>query len=442
MKLSGLLVLAPYASAIDSNGKSIDEWEQPTYWDAMQAVRTRTGGWGHPAGIRAAANWQSCPALATPEGASGVTCDGSTCMVVCQAGFQATGRRRIKCRWKKKHGFFWRNTLSSCGTCSPSEPNTTGDVSTSCSINTSKNRKVCLSTCPSGMMLNNGKRKVKSKCKCKKKSGCSWLIKGPFASFDQISCINSGGIITDGGDDGTDSVVTTAATGDAVTTAATGDAVTTAATGDAVTTAATGDAATTAATGDAATTAAQTANERCLATIPNNPQKVEICNTIDLLNTFRVQHGAAPVEVSEELCNNADAMADTLDDQNGLNGQIEHNMDLLDQLGEGENLYSKLATGIHAQDKETHMIEATTSWQNEKIWWTYVHASGGSQATNCDPPSTREMCGHFTQQVWKATTHVCYSWSQGPDQWEYIVARYKPRGNVLNQYTTNVLPEQ
>ena len=66
------------------------EWEQPTYFNALTAARQKSGGWGSPIGLRAAADWTLCPSLATPIGASRVVCDQSTCMVECQPGFQVT----------------------------------------------------------------------------------------------------------------------------------------------------------------------------------------------------------------------------------------------------------------------------------------------------------------------------------------------------------------
>ena len=93
-------------------------------------------------GVRASANWELCPDLTLPSGVAGTTCQGtvqfwsqqaiylikslkecnsghievkiehyeaSTCMVVCEEGKVATGRRRIKCRWKRKKGFFWKS---------------------------------------------------------------------------------------------------------------------------------------------------------------------------------------------------------------------------------------------------------------------------------------------------------------------------------------------
>ena len=47
------------------SGESIDEiaeWQQPTYWEALEASSRRTR-WGHPTDIRASADWALCPAL-------------------------------------------------------------------------------------------------------------------------------------------------------------------------------------------------------------------------------------------------------------------------------------------------------------------------------------------------------------------------------------------
>ena len=93
--------------------ESIAEWQQPTYWQALTAVAQSRSKWGHPVGIRAAATWNLCPALEIPAGVKDVTCSGATCMQICDDGKAAMGRRRVKCRWKRKKGFFWKKVRSS-----------------------------------------------------------------------------------------------------------------------------------------------------------------------------------------------------------------------------------------------------------------------------------------------------------------------------------------
>ena len=74
--------------------------------------RQRSTGWGHPVGIKAAALWSNCPPLALPAGVKEITCDGSTCMQVCEDGKASVGKRRTKCRWKRNVGFFWKRVSS------------------------------------------------------------------------------------------------------------------------------------------------------------------------------------------------------------------------------------------------------------------------------------------------------------------------------------------
>ena len=125
------------------------QWDQPTYLDALQMSRNRNSDWAFPVGVRASALWSLCPALELPQGAESLTCDQSTCMTVCQPGYKATGRRRVRCRWKRKKGFFWKNYLGTCFTCDPTAP--PSDLTSSCTINTRNNRKICDLSCPSGV---------------------------------------------------------------------------------------------------------------------------------------------------------------------------------------------------------------------------------------------------------------------------------------------------
>ena len=115
------------------SAESIDkiaEWQQPTYWEALEASTRRTR-WGHPVDVRAAAEWSQCPELGQfrpnhiskiknltklvsnlrkekPAGVKEIVCDGSTCMQVCEEGAISMGKRRTKCRWKRAQGFFWK----------------------------------------------------------------------------------------------------------------------------------------------------------------------------------------------------------------------------------------------------------------------------------------------------------------------------------------------
>ena len=102
----------PALAAADSF-QDVEEWQQPSYFDALKAVKTRSGeNWGHPVGIRAAAEHSLCPALTPPAGVSSLECNGATCMTVCEEGKVSIGQRRTKCRFKPSVGFFWKKVSS------------------------------------------------------------------------------------------------------------------------------------------------------------------------------------------------------------------------------------------------------------------------------------------------------------------------------------------
>ena len=83
------------------------EWVQPSYYDALEMAKQRSNDWGFPVGVRAAADWQNCGTPTTAQGFDAgeeLECSASTCMLKCPAGQIAVGKRRIRCRWKRKHG--------------------------------------------------------------------------------------------------------------------------------------------------------------------------------------------------------------------------------------------------------------------------------------------------------------------------------------------------
>ena len=149
---------------------SASDWVQPNYYEA-RSIALRWGqkaqsGWGFPVGLKAAADWQLCPSLQPyPSGVSNVSCDGSTCMQICEAGKVGMGRRRVRCRWRRTQGFFWKQQLSECQGCTPEIPSSTDtNVNFSCSLN-SKGFNVCTATCLNGGKIF-GRQKMKLKCRC------------------------------------------------------------------------------------------------------------------------------------------------------------------------------------------------------------------------------------------------------------------------------------
>merc|ERR1711990_375020 len=148
MKLFKLVAIVSSSVASDPT-----EWQQPTYWNALASAKSRISGWGHPVGVKAAAMWSSCPTLETPLGVKEIICDQATCMSVCEDGKTAIGRRRIKCRWKRKKGFFWKQQLSECKGCDPVPAMIDSNTQIDCGIGNRK-KEICSVRCGSSVVQN------------------------------------------------------------------------------------------------------------------------------------------------------------------------------------------------------------------------------------------------------------------------------------------------
>ncbi|GJP63317.1 hypothetical protein CLOP_g20389 [Closterium sp. NIES-67] len=66
---------------------------------------------------------------------------------------------------------------------------------------------------------------------------------------------------------------------------------------------------------------------------------------------------------------------------------------------------------------------AVQSWVAEKADWTYSPVPEGC--------ADGRMCGHYTQVVWRDTTHVGCASAQCPDGSSMWVCDYSPPGNFI-----------
>jgi hypothetical protein len=73
-------------------------YEQPKYSDFVQALSRKKSGWGHPVD-RIAALYTLCSPLETPENGQ-VTCDQSTCALVCDQGLNPFFFKQRKTRFQ------------------------------------------------------------------------------------------------------------------------------------------------------------------------------------------------------------------------------------------------------------------------------------------------------------------------------------------------------
>jgi uncharacterized protein YkwD len=129
-------------------------------------------------------------------------------------------------------------------------------------------------------------------------------------------------------------------------------------------------------------------------------------------NRVRAKHCAAPLAWSAKLAQVAQQWANSLRDQGCAFGHSKGSY--------GENLAAG-STGLLDPEGVVKM------WYDEVAQYKFPNG-GFSMKT-----------GHFTQVVWRATTHVGCGHSQckGMDIW---VCEYDPAGNWEGQYRENVLP--
>ncbi|RWS24429.1 hypothetical protein B4U80_02575 [Leptotrombidium deliense] len=136
---------------------------------------------------------------------------------------------------------------------------------------------------------------------------------------------------------------------------------------------------------------------------------------LSLHNTLRAKHGVGPLTVSRKLEKFAAMRAQQL----AKTDIFAHPK----KLAYGENLY-------YLKGRNPTCADAMNAWYNKEIGLYNWHNPGFSHPT-----------GHFTQVLWKATTHVGCASSQSPRTRRiYIVCNYDPPGNVHTQFRANVPP--
>ncbi|KAI2803528.1 CRISP [Blomia tropicalis] len=171
-------------------------------------------------------------------------------------------------------------------------------------------------------------------------------------------------------------------------------------------------------------------------TTPSKPgeKKVIVLDSIDpsTLTTFeasflgrhnelRALHGSPPLQMSRTLCQYAQEWADHL---------AHHNIHVHRPSPKkfGENIFWKSSPSMKLTG-----YEGVNSWYEEydlydKSWY------GG------DPPrNSYKVSGHFTQLIWKSSTHLGVGVAINGNSF-YVVANYHPLGNYFTRYKDNVLP--
>jgi uncharacterized protein YkwD len=94
----------------------------------------------------------------------------------------------------------------------------------------------------------------------------------------------------------------------------------------------------------------------------------------------------------------------------------------------GENLYALFGP----QTRSYVLYDAAQLWYSEHKLYNYSN------------PVFSTSTGHFTQMVWKSSTSFgCgVSFCQSPLKMWFVVCRYFPAGNVIGDFSKNVLPSK
>lgn len=128
-------------------------------------------------------------------------------------------------------------------------------------------------------------------------------------------------------------------------------------------------------------------------------------------NRYREEVGVPPLEWSNDLADQASAWASQLTS----NLQFQHS----GAKGEGENIWM----GTSGAYSFTQMVD---SFGQEKRNFT------NGVFPNVSNTGSWFDVGHYTQMVWRDTTHVGCDGIDGPDGNYRFVCRYTPPGNVIN----------
>lgn len=142
-----------------------------------------------------------------------------------------------------------------------------------------------------------------------------------------------------------------------------------------------------------------------------DPQEI-----VDAHNKHRAMVGVPPLAYSDELEVSAQAWADTLKRNNQC--KLKHS-----ETRYGENIFGAPAwsNGPAQVVRSSEVIDAFAS---EKSDYTYSN-------NNCTPG---RVCGHYTQVVWRNTTHVgCAMAMCDAPKDQVWVCQYNPPGNYVGQ---------
>lgn len=149
--------------------------------------------------------------------------------------------------------------------------------------------------------------------------------------------------------------------------------------------------------------------------LPKKEQK----NIVGMHNMYRNPLKIAKLEWSDSLATSAQNWATILENNSC---PLQHSPAEL-RNNYGENLYAGWSTN---SSYRISIKNGVRSWAQEKSYYQY-------KTNSCVP---NQMCGHYTQMVWKNTRHVgcalarCYESGQTT---EILICHYDPPGNYIGE---------
>jgi len=145
-------------------------------------------------------------------------------------------------------------------------------------------------------------------------------------------------------------------------------------------------------------------------------------------NELRAKHFNAPLKYSKKLEESSHKWAKHLAVKKGCRMIHSHN-------GEGENLFWQSAL-IHKSKKSTDIKWTITRTAKKvdvaipvKDWYSEIEFYN-YEKNSC---KANEMCGHYTQVVWKDSKEVGCAAYQCGDKSQVWVCQYHPAGNIIGE---------
>jgi Cysteine-rich secretory protein family/LysM domain len=151
----------------------------------------------------------------------------------------------------------------------------------------------------------------------------------------------------------------------------------------------------------------ESGQELCLPGTPSRPN-AQAQEILAAHNRYRAEVGVPPLQWSDDLAASAQNWANQL----AATGTFRHSRS-------GENL----AKGTSGAFSITKLVGL---WGNEKRYFIRGTFPNISNSGNWGD------AGHYTQMIWRNTTHVGYGLASGHGN-DVLVCHYNPSGNVIGQ---------